>query len=427
MGVNVDTQQINNDIMAAQQKESDQKQFEQQLADITQGKGPSLSGQLLQQQAMQNAQATNALIAGQRGVNTGMALRQALQQQGLANQQAMQQAQVGRSQEQMGALGLRQQQYQANRQFDLAQRQQQQQYDLGVRQINAGIEMQNAANTSSLLGGVIGGGAGIGAAALMSDENQKTDIQDGDQAAYDFLDALQAHKYKYKDASLPGAAPGEQLGVMAQDVEQSPGAQMVQDTPQGKMLDPSKGFGAVLAAQANLHERLKALEGGKGYAAGGFVDYSIPLKQGHGGQELMGASQGIASMMSKRGMAKAPVAPTPFEPEIIDQGGYMQPMVPAGATDIAKVGQMYAAHGAYVPGKAKVAGDSPKNDTVPAMLSPGEIVIPRSKAKDADKAKAFIDELMRKKKAKDEPTKSGYSKILELHRQLGEALGDMES
>jgi hypothetical protein len=31
-----------------------------------------------------------------------------------------------------------------------------------------------------------------------------------------------------------------------------------------------------------------------------------------------------------------------------------------------------------VPGKAAVAGDHPKNDTVPAMLSPGEIVIPKS-------------------------------------------------
>jgi len=34
--------------------------------------------------------------------------------------------------------------------------------------------------------------------------------------------------------------------------------------------------------------------------------------------------------------------------------------------------------GGHVPGKAKVKGDSVKNDIVPAMLSPGEIVIPRS-------------------------------------------------
>lgn len=47
------------------------------------------------------------------------------------------------------------------------------------------------------------------------------------------------------------------------------------------------------------------------------------------------------------------------------------------------------AHGKKVPGKAKVDGDSLKNDTVPALLSPGEIVVPRTAAKDPEKAAAF--------------------------------------
>jgi hypothetical protein len=37
--------------------------------------------------------------------------------------------------------------------------------------------------------------------------------------------------------------------------------------------------------------------------------------------------------------------------------------------------------GGHVPGQAEVSGDSPKNDTVPAMLSPGEYVVPRTQAK----------------------------------------------
>jgi hypothetical protein len=36
--------------------------------------------------------------------------------------------------------------------------------------------------------------------------------------------------------------------------------------------------------------------------------------------------------------------------------------------------------GGPVPGQARVAGDSPRNDTVPARLSPGEFVVPRSVA-----------------------------------------------
>lgn len=53
--------------------------------------------------------------------------------------------------------------------------------------------------------------------------------------------------------------------------------------------------------------------------------------------------------------------------------------------------------GGKVPGQAKVSGDSAKNDTVPAMVSPGEIVIPRSVAMSSDapkKAAAFVAAVM---------------------------------
>lgn len=56
--------------------------------------------------------------------------------------------------------------------------------------------------------------------------------------------------------------------------------------------------------------------------------------------------------------------------------------------------------GGAVPGKASVAGDSPSNDTVPAMLSPGEIVIPRSVVNSAnapEKAAQFVAAVLAKK------------------------------
>lgn len=57
--------------------------------------------------------------------------------------------------------------------------------------------------------------------------------------------------------------------------------------------------------------------------------------------------------------------------------------------------------GGKVDGKAKVKGDSESNDTVHAMLSPGEIVIPRSHAQDPEKAKYFIDHLLKSEKKSD--------------------------
>ena len=45
--------------------------------------------------------------------------------------------------------------------------------------------------------------------------------------------------------------------------------------------------------------------------------------------------------------------------------------------------------GGHVGGEAKVEGDSEENDTVPAMLSPGELVIPRSVPKDGKHMEEF--------------------------------------
>lgn len=45
--------------------------------------------------------------------------------------------------------------------------------------------------------------------------------------------------------------------------------------------------------------------------------------------------------------------------------------------------------GGHISGKAKVEGDSEENDTVPAMLSPGELVIPRSVPKDGAHMEEF--------------------------------------
>jgi spermidine/putrescine-binding protein len=65
-----------------------------------------------------------------------------------------------------------------------------------------------------------------------------------------------------------------------------------------------------------------------------------------------------------------------------------------------------AAHGGIIGGQAMVPGDHPQNDTVPAMLSPGEIVIPRSMAHNPEKAKEFIDYLLKEK------NDVGYGEVL---------------
>jgi hypothetical protein len=77
-----------------------------------------------------------------------------------------------------------------------------------------------------------------------------------------FLDKLKAYSYEYKNPELPGAGEGRHLSVMAQDLEKAGpvGRSMVMETPQGKMVDYGKGFGAILAAQADLNGRLNDIE-----------------------------------------------------------------------------------------------------------------------------------------------------------------------
>ncbi|MEZ0208560.1 MAG: tail fiber domain-containing protein [Candidatus Paceibacterota bacterium] len=77
-----------------------------------------------------------------------------------------------------------------------------------------------------------------------------------------FLDALKPYSYKYKNPNSPGAGEGRHLSVMAQDLEKAGpvGRSMVKQTPNGKMVDYSKGFGAILAAQADFNERMKQIE-----------------------------------------------------------------------------------------------------------------------------------------------------------------------
>jgi hypothetical protein len=62
----------------------------------------------------------------------------------------------------------------------------------------------------------------------------------------------------------------------------------------------------------------------------------------------------------------------------------------AGAEGIAGAsGSALMSDGGKVPGKAQVFGDDERNDTVPAMLSPGEIVVPRSMANNPEAAAEF--------------------------------------
>lgn len=115
-----------------------------------------------------------------------------------------------------------------------------------------------------------GSAAQASSIAQLSDETKKTaktkeSSKSGDFNPKSFLDKLEAYSYEYKDSAkgLPGVTDGRQLSVMAQDLEKAGpvGKNMVEQDEQGnKVVDYGKGFGAILASQAHLNERLSQIE-----------------------------------------------------------------------------------------------------------------------------------------------------------------------
>lgn len=219
--------------------------------------------QMQNQGAQFNASAQNqfGLQQGQMSLQTSQQNAANQQAIALANQAAMlQQRQLNNQAQQYGSsqiLGMDQTQLQAA----MARDQAQQQAFQNQQQLRAGVESQNGGLGRQLLGGALSGAASLGSAALMSDERLKEDI-DRDAVRTDvraLLDAVDTASYRYKDAKH---GEGRKWGVMAQSLQKSnAGRSLVVETPEGLGIDTRTGFGTLLAAMKDLHDRTKQLEG----------------------------------------------------------------------------------------------------------------------------------------------------------------------
>lgn len=117
---------------------------------------------------------------------------------------------------------------------------------LGAASMAFGVPLPVAAGLISA-GGGIGGQIG----QMVSDERMKSNVRDGNSDAKAMLDALSAKKYdKFGE---------EEVGIMAQDLEKSKAGDKMVEEVEGVKTIP-KGFGEVLAAMANLNDRLSKLE-----------------------------------------------------------------------------------------------------------------------------------------------------------------------
>lgn len=165
----------------------------------------------------------------------------------------------------------------------------------------------------------------------------------------------------------------------------------------GQMNQVNSGVSGENATLAN------GLFNGVAQAAGGAGASLLTSSGGAGGGASTGGMAAAAGLMAGGG-----TVPDHFK----KMASIYHPDMPLGP------GKTDFKSGGKVPGEPKVKGNSLKNDTVPAMLSPGEVVIPKSimESENApEKARDFVAEELRKKGMGNSDEADDFKTALQRH------------
>lgn len=317
-----------------------------QLQGIANGTGPNPAMAQLNQTTGQNVANQAALMAGQRGAasNVGLLARQAAQQGAATQQQAVGQGATMEAQQQLNALsGLTaQQQAQATTQNQIGALGQ----SLVGQQQNAITGLANQGNT--LTGQQISQTNANNAAqqaqenALLGAQANYNQSQVSNQASVNSANAATNAAKVTGQASVLGGGLGA-LGAL--------GAAAIAAAHGGLIKSPKKmaDGGSAINQQASAPQNIPIINPttAEQQQVLGEMPQTVNGPQSSYGQFLVNRSANQTNSFAMGGQA----------------------------TDLKQGGHVAAKNEKE---KAKVQGDSLKNDTVPAMLSEGEIVIPRS-------------------------------------------------
>lgn len=237
------------------------------------GQGPSVAQQMLAQQSQQAQRQNMAMMQGARGGNLAGAYQQALGAN--SGQQAMlgQNAAILRAQEQLAAqqayAGLGTQLYGQGMGYDqmainhLNQGAQNAiNWNLGQRGMDLQAQQQRFGQGAELAKTIMGGASAVGQmiGGAMSDVRAKEDMMP--VSAADAAAQVQPLAYRYKPGM--GQPQGQQIGVSAQQLQETPlGSTLVGQGPNGMLsVDGGRAGIAALAASGENARRLRMIEQG---------------------------------------------------------------------------------------------------------------------------------------------------------------------
>lgn len=369
-----------------------QQAFANQLQDQANGNGPNPALAQLANTTGQNVSQQAALMGSQRGAgaNAGLIARQAAMQGAGIQQQSAGQAAVLRAQQQIAAQQALQQQQAMMGQMSTQQVAQQQAarnaansyagglYNSDLNAIgqwnnalvsmksnqnnaNADIANTNAMGQQQMFGGFMSGLSGAGATSSMPSMGSMGGGSGGGGEA------------------AGGAAAAAYRGGMVSK-GYADGGEVSDDFNIGSQFN--KGPTYSLMGQPQTSNYSLGLEG----------DTSFSEPQSFAAKML--AQLDNSQKKPQEQLASIPQGMNPGA-AAMRKGGYDQGKA---IRTLATMG-FGASDGGKVPGKPQMGGNDPKNDTVPAMLSPGEIVIPKSITESAnapDKAKLFVEAVLKK-------------------------------
>jgi len=380
----------------------------QMLTAQANGGGPNPALAQLQQTTAANNNQAQGQIASTRGINPALAAKMGANIGAENNQQAAGQAATLRAQQmlaaqsQLGGIlgqqagqniagqqaatgligtagGLQGQQNQLNQQTAAQNAANQ----LGAQQIAAGLSSQDSAAGAGILGGIFqgaGAAAGLGKAAGgvipgYADGTPDAPVPDinpqpqgGTSPLHMYMAGLDSSYLKPPTANIsPGKLQGPPPNAMY-----------------GSGSDPAAG--QLSSKMLGINQPL---------------DPAAIMRNGTSPSTVQQrAGAGLEQMGNAMMQGNPAGAYNRFAQMHLAGSGAASPMMANG-------GSIFTADGG-VPGEASVKGDSKKNDKVPAMLSPGEIVIPRSIAQSPDAAKKshdFVQHLMQR-------SGGGYSRVI---------------
>lgn len=378
---------------------ANQSQVYNQLQGIANGTGPNPAAAQLAQATGANTANQAALMAGQRGAaqNVGLIARQAAQQ-GAANQQnSIGQAATLQAQQSLNAVGqagtiagqqVTNQQNALTAYNSAAQSEQANLFGSLANVNQSATANQQSVNNSNSNVAAKGAGQGLlgsitGGTMLAHGGQVKAHYADGGltsvapqaPAPHPQLMSLLAPRTTgaIQRISDLGKGISDLFGSAPNAASTATGAESMVATP-----DAGAATGASTATDSNMGASLTGADAAAGAAdtaaaAGTAADASAAAGAADASGEI-----GLLAALSKGGRVPAMVSPGEIS------------LSPKEAAAVVDKGKSPMKVGERIPGKAKVPGNSLKNDTVPKTLEEGGIIIPRSAAGNEDKAAAFV-------------------------------------